>query len=135
MSQQSAAPCSHLDVQVLIVGAGVSGIGAAIQLQKSGIVSFQLLEKSPDLGGEPLQPVHRYATCGMCQAHGERTSTRALLSTYPWLRTATHSRQISPGHTPQLPIVPQLPVAPQLPVVELVTAVLTGLQVSHVCTR
>lgn len=38
-------------VDVLIIGAGFSGIGMAIQLQKAGIDSFLILEKSPEVGG------------------------------------------------------------------------------------
>jgi cation diffusion facilitator CzcD-associated flavoprotein CzcO len=38
-------------VDVLIVGAGFSGIGMGIQLRKAGIGSFLILEKSPEVGG------------------------------------------------------------------------------------
>jgi cation diffusion facilitator CzcD-associated flavoprotein CzcO len=37
--------------EVLIVGAGISGIGAGIELLKRGISSFLLLESAADLGG------------------------------------------------------------------------------------
>ncbi|NEA33441.1 NAD(P)/FAD-dependent oxidoreductase [Streptomyces sp. SID13031] len=39
------------DHEVLIVGAGASGIGAAIRLQQAGITSFVVLEKASSLGG------------------------------------------------------------------------------------
>ena len=38
-------------VEVLIIGAGCSGIGAAIRLQRAGIDDFVILEKAADLGG------------------------------------------------------------------------------------
>lgn len=38
-------------VEVLVIGAGVSGIGAAIQLRKNGINDFVVLEKAAALGG------------------------------------------------------------------------------------
>lgn len=39
------------DFEVLIVGAGFSGIGAGIKLKQAGISSFVILEKEGDLGG------------------------------------------------------------------------------------
>ena len=36
---------------VLIVGAGISGIGAGIRLLESGFNNFVILEKAGDLGG------------------------------------------------------------------------------------
>jgi len=38
-------------VDVLVVGAGISGIGAAIRLKKEGVSNFVVLEKSDSLGG------------------------------------------------------------------------------------
>lgn len=38
-------------VEVLVIGAGVSGIGAAIRLLQEGITDFVVLEKAQDLGG------------------------------------------------------------------------------------
>lgn len=40
-----------VDVEVLIVGAGISGIGAAIELLRRGRTSLALLERADDLGG------------------------------------------------------------------------------------
>ncbi|PIQ42318.1 MAG: cyclohexanone monooxygenase, partial [Thalassolituus sp. CG17_big_fil_post_rev_8_21_14_2_50_53_8] len=40
---------THWDT--IIIGAGVSGIGAAIKLLDQGFSDFLILEKSPDLGG------------------------------------------------------------------------------------
>jgi cation diffusion facilitator CzcD-associated flavoprotein CzcO len=39
------------DYEIIIVGSGFSGIGAAIELQKKGFHDFILLEKADDLGG------------------------------------------------------------------------------------
>lgn len=39
------------DFQAVIIGAGFGGIGAAIQLQRSGIEDFVILEREDDLGG------------------------------------------------------------------------------------
>ena len=38
-------------VDVIIVGAGFAGIGAAIQLKRLGYQNFVLLDRQPDLGG------------------------------------------------------------------------------------
>lgn len=42
---------SSQQVEVLIVGAGFAGIGAAIQLKRLGIEDFVILEREDDLGG------------------------------------------------------------------------------------
>jgi len=47
----SSTSAAELDVEVLIVGAGISGIGAAIELQRHGFTSFALLDAADDLGG------------------------------------------------------------------------------------
>ena len=39
------------DHEVIVVGAGISGIGLAIELRKAGIESFLLLERAGDVGG------------------------------------------------------------------------------------
>src|SRR5262249_53716463 len=39
------------DTEVLIIGGGLSGIGAAIRLQQKGVPDFVLLEKADDIGG------------------------------------------------------------------------------------
>jgi cation diffusion facilitator CzcD-associated flavoprotein CzcO len=40
-----------VDVPIVIIGAGASGIGAAIRLRQRGITDFVVLEKADDLGG------------------------------------------------------------------------------------
>ncbi|MGQ0696725.1 MAG: flavin-containing monooxygenase [Panacagrimonas sp.] len=42
---------SKPDFEVIIIGGGFSGIGAAIELQKNGIDSFVILERASDIGG------------------------------------------------------------------------------------
>ncbi|HZE05795.1 MAG TPA: NAD(P)-binding protein, partial [Solirubrobacteraceae bacterium] len=41
----------HNDVQVAVVGAGLSGIGMAIALREAGMSDFVVLERAGDLGG------------------------------------------------------------------------------------
>jgi cation diffusion facilitator CzcD-associated flavoprotein CzcO len=40
-----------VDVDVIVIGAGISGIGAAIKLREAGITDFAVLDKGSDLGG------------------------------------------------------------------------------------
>lgn len=52
-----------LDVDVLVIGAGMSGIGLAIQLQKSfPEASYEIHEKADSLGG--TWQVNTYPGCG-----------------------------------------------------------------------
>lgn len=44
-------PPNMNDHDVLIIGAGASGLGAAIQLTQTGVRDLVVLEKAPDLGG------------------------------------------------------------------------------------
>jgi cation diffusion facilitator CzcD-associated flavoprotein CzcO len=46
-----AAPAGAPDYEVLIIGTGFGGIGAAIQLRRMGIHSFVMLDRADDLGG------------------------------------------------------------------------------------
>jgi cation diffusion facilitator CzcD-associated flavoprotein CzcO len=39
------------DYEVIVIGAGFSGIGAGIKLREAGFTSFVILEAAPDLGG------------------------------------------------------------------------------------
>ncbi|UPX13704.1 uncharacterized protein EKO05_0004203 [Ascochyta rabiei] len=51
------------DTEVLIIGAGMSGLGFAVQtIRKFGIRNFELIEKSDDVGGTWLQ--NTYPGCG-----------------------------------------------------------------------
>jgi 4-hydroxyacetophenone monooxygenase len=49
-------------IEVLIIGAGLSGLCAAVKLQKSGVV-FSILEKNPSVGGTWLE--NTYPGCGV----------------------------------------------------------------------
>ncbi|NQV20361.1 MAG: NAD(P)/FAD-dependent oxidoreductase [Rhodospirillales bacterium] len=49
VEQTDTAPA--IDFEILIVGSGFSGIGAAIKLQEMGFNDFVILEKADDLGG------------------------------------------------------------------------------------
>lgn len=52
------------DTEVLIIGAGMSGLGLAVQIVRNfgGIKNFELIEKSEDVGGTWLQ--NTYPGCG-----------------------------------------------------------------------
>ncbi len=53
MSAAAAHPqtVSKRNLEVIIIGAGFGGIGAAIELRRNGIESIRILEQAPDLGG------------------------------------------------------------------------------------
>ena len=52
-----------IDTDVLIVGAGMSGLGLAVQLlRKFGTRNFELIEKVDDVGG--TWKVNTYPGCG-----------------------------------------------------------------------
>jgi cation diffusion facilitator CzcD-associated flavoprotein CzcO len=51
LRQDEDVELAELDCEILIVGAGLSGIGAAIQLKKSGFTNMVILEKSTEVGG------------------------------------------------------------------------------------
>ncbi len=46
----SPRPSVTPDHEVIIIGAGISGIGAAIQLRADGIKDILILERSEDVG-------------------------------------------------------------------------------------
>jgi cation diffusion facilitator CzcD-associated flavoprotein CzcO len=50
-------------LQVLIVGAGFGGIGAAIELRRHGITDVKILERAPDLGGTWFYNSYPGAAC------------------------------------------------------------------------
>jgi len=51
MSAESLPTETAIDYQVVIVGAGFGGIGAAIELRNSGINNFVIVDKATDVGG------------------------------------------------------------------------------------
>lgn len=57
------ADTQDFDVQVLVIGAGMSGIGIGIQLQRQhGVRDFEIIEKSDDVGGTWF--LNTYPGCG-----------------------------------------------------------------------
>lgn len=51
------------DTEVLIIGAGMSGLGLAVQMiRRFGVRNFELIEKSNDVGGTWL--ANTYPGCG-----------------------------------------------------------------------
>jgi cation diffusion facilitator CzcD-associated flavoprotein CzcO len=72
-----------LDTGVLIIGAGLSGIGMAVELiRKTGIRNFEIIEKASDVGGTWL--ANSYPGCG-CDV---RTSSK--LSREGWWQSQLH---------------------------------------------
>lgn len=51
LARRDDSASADLDFETVIVGAGVSGIGAGIELEKKGMGSFVVLESADDLGG------------------------------------------------------------------------------------
>src|ERR1700733_16138292 len=51
MSEVDAVGACPQHYEAVIIGAGVSGIGAAIMLRRDGVDDFLVLEKAHDLGG------------------------------------------------------------------------------------
>src|SRR5271163_959560 len=56
-------PSSSRALEVLIVGAGVGGIAAAIELRRHGIGDITILERAPDLGGTWFYNSYPGAAC------------------------------------------------------------------------
>jgi cation diffusion facilitator CzcD-associated flavoprotein CzcO len=74
------------DTEVLIIGAGMSGLGLAVQIiRKFGIRNFELIEKSEDVGGTWL--ANTYPGCG-CDV---RTATNHLYQYVYGLRSWTRA--------------------------------------------
>ncbi len=46
-----AAESAHPDYEVIIIGAGISGLGVAVRLQEQGIDSYIILERADQVGG------------------------------------------------------------------------------------
>jgi 4-hydroxyacetophenone monooxygenase len=55
-------PAADLDFSVVVIGAGVSGLTAALELKRAGI-PFVVLEKNAEVGGTWLE--NRYPGCGV----------------------------------------------------------------------
>lgn len=53
----------HSSPRIIIAGAGMSGLCLAIQLKRAGIETFQVFEKSPDVGGTWLENQYPNSGC------------------------------------------------------------------------
>ena len=74
------------DTEVLIIGAGMSGLGLAVQIiRQYGVRNFELVEKSEDVGGTWL--ANTYPGCGCDVSCFHYLKTRRL--------TMNRSRRIS----------------------------------------
>ena len=51
----AAAPTAAIDHEVIIIGSGFSGLGAAVALEKTGIRDFLILEREAEAGGTWVQ--------------------------------------------------------------------------------
>jgi cation diffusion facilitator CzcD-associated flavoprotein CzcO len=56
-------PTPKLDADILIAGAGFSGIGMGIALKKAGIESFLVLERASDVGGTWRENIYPGCAC------------------------------------------------------------------------
>ncbi len=52
-----------VDFQQIIIGAGFSGLGAAIRLQQSGRTNFMVFEKAAQIGGTWRDNVYPGCAC------------------------------------------------------------------------
>jgi len=83
------------DTEVLIIGAGMSGLGIAVQLiRQFGLRNFELIEKSNDVGGTWL--ANTYPGCG-CDVPPptstlDRTMPLTVFGRSPLTFTPTRSR-------------------------------------------
>jgi cation diffusion facilitator CzcD-associated flavoprotein CzcO len=66
-------------VSVGIVGAGFSGLGMAIKLQKAGLKDFTIFEAAADIGG--MWQANRYPGCA-CDV--QSTMYSLSFEPYPW---------------------------------------------------
>ena len=72
------------DTEVLIIGAGMSGLGLAVQLiRKFGVRDFELVEKSDDVGGTWLQNTYPGCGCDVC-VPPRRPSKSTILHDVTW---------------------------------------------------
>ncbi len=63
-------------VEVLVVGAGIGGVGAAIRLLGEGVEDFVVLEKAESLGGTWRDNTYPGAACDVPSAHVLLSSTK-----------------------------------------------------------
>jgi cation diffusion facilitator CzcD-associated flavoprotein CzcO len=77
------------DTEVLIIGAGMSGLGLAVQIiRKFGVRNFELVEKGEDIGGTWL--ANTYPGCG-CDVSGHAARSMLILTKSRSHRISTHT--------------------------------------------
>jgi cation diffusion facilitator CzcD-associated flavoprotein CzcO len=54
---------SRRELEVIVVGAGIGGIAAAIELREHGITDITILERAPELGGTWFYNSYPGAAC------------------------------------------------------------------------
>ena len=81
---------TKLDTEILIVGAGISGIGAGIELVRRGIRSFVLLEASGELGGTWRDNTYP----GVAVDIPSSSYCFSFETDYPWSRVFASGREI-----------------------------------------
>jgi cation diffusion facilitator CzcD-associated flavoprotein CzcO/acetyl esterase/lipase len=88
---QGAAP----DVEVCIVGSGFSGLGMAIQLERSGIGSFRVLEQAGEIGGTWRDNTYPGCACDIPShlyslSFAPKTDWSRMYPTQPEIRAYLH---------------------------------------------
>ena len=85
-------PIHSVDFETVIVGAGVSGIGAGIELKKNGFDSFVVLEEKGDLGGTWRDNTYP----GVAVDIPSISYCFSFEMDYPWSRTYAPGSEILP---------------------------------------
>jgi cation diffusion facilitator CzcD-associated flavoprotein CzcO len=85
-----SAGCAELDFEVVVVGAGISGIGMGIALLEAGMPSFVLLEAESDLGGTWRDNTYP----GIAVDIPASSYCYAFETDYPWSRAFAPGREI-----------------------------------------
>lgn len=80
---------------VLIIGAGFGGIGAAIELRRSGLTDLRILEAAPDLGGTWYFNTYPGAACDIpshfySYSYEQRRDWKRLCSLQPEIHAYMH---------------------------------------------
>lgn len=93
------------NLEVIIVGAGFGGIGAAIELRRHGIESIGILEQAPDLGGTWYFNSYPGAACDVpshlySYSYAQRRDWSRLCSTQAEIHAYLHEVARDYGITP-----------------------------------
>lgn len=79
---------NDIDHEVLIIGAGIGGLGVAIRLQNEGITSFQIVERADQVGGTWRD--NRYP--------GIAVDISSLTYSFSYAQNPNWTRLFAPGH-------------------------------------